>query len=334
MLEHGGRLRQAARQWGIPLADWLDLSTGINPWAYPLPAVPVAAWQRLPEEEDGLEAAARNYYGARHLLPLAGSQAAIQTLPRLLPPGRAAVLAPSYAEHAAAWVKAEWAVTPFAPARLEAVAKDHNVVVVANPNNPSGERITARRLRAAARALAKRGGLLVVDEAFADVDPRDSLADLAGSRAAPNIVVLRSLGKFFGLAGARVGFAIARPELLEALADTLGPWPVAGPARWVARRALEDKTWQAEMRLELEAAAARLDALLQESLGANTGTALFRWLPHPRADWVYEELARRGILVRLFLEVDGSASLRFGLPGGEEEWQRLETALNHLRREL
>jgi len=334
MLEHGGRLRQAARQWGIPLADWLDLSTGINPWAYPIPGIPIAAWQRLPEEEDGLEAAARNYYGAKHVLALAGSQAAIQTLPKLLPPGRAAVLAPSYAEHAAAWVKAEWAVTPFAPPRLEEVAKEHNVVVVVNPNNPTGERITARRLRAAARALAKRGGLLVVDEAFADADNRDSLADLAGTKAAPNIIVLRSLGKFFGLAGARVGFAIGRPELLEALADTLGPWPVAGPARWVARCALEDRAWQADMRQELQVAAERLETLLQDSLGASTGTGLFRWLPHPRADWVYDELARRGILVRLFLEVDGSSSLRFGLPGSDDEWRRLEGALNELRKDL
>jgi cobalamin biosynthetic protein CobC len=334
MLEHGGRLRQAARQWGIPLADWLDLSTGINPWAYPVPGIPISAWQRLPEEEDGLEAAARAYYGAKHVLAVGGSQAAIQTLPKLLPPGRAAVLAPSYAEHAAAWVKAEWAVTPFAPARLEEVAKDHNVVVVVNPNNPTGEHITVRRLRAAARALAKRGGLLVVDEAFADADPRDSLADLAGTKAAPNLVVLRSLGKFFGLAGARVGFAIARPELLEALADAIGPWAVSGPARVAAAAALNDRAWQAEMARDLATASQRLETLLQITLGASTGTPLFRWLPHPRADWVHDELARRGILVRLFLEVDGSSSLRFGLPGDEAEWQRLEAALDALRKDL
>lgn len=334
MLEHGGRLRQAAQQWGIPLSDWLDLSTGINPWSYPVPPVPESAWHRLPEDEDGLEDAARAYYGAKYLLPLPGSQAAIQTLPKLLPPGRAAVLAPSYAEHAAAWVKAEWAVTPFAPARLEEVAKEHNVVVVVNPNNPTGERITARRLRAAARALAKRGGLLVVDEAFADADPRDSLADLAGTKTAPNVVVLRSLGKFFGLAGARVGFAIARPELLEALAEAIGPWAVSGPARTVATAAFQDTVWQAEMARELATAALRLETLLQETLGDSTGTALFRWLPHPRADWVQEELARRGILVRLFLEVDGSSSLRFGLPGSEAEWQRLGAALDALKADL
>lgn len=334
MLEHGGRLRQAAQQWGIPLTDWLDLSTGINPWLYPVPPVPDSAWHRLPEDEDGLEAAARAYFGAQHLLPLPGSQAAIQTLPKLLPPGRAAVLAPSYAEHAAAWVKAEWAVTPFPPARLETVAAEHNVVVVVNPNNPTGERITARRLRAAARALAKRGGLLVVDEAFADADPRDSLADLAGTKTAPNVVVLRSLGKFFGLAGARVGFAIARPELLDALAEAIGPWAVSGPARAVATAALQDRLWQADMGRGLAAASSRLETLLQVTLGDNTGTPLFRWLPHPRADWVHEELARRGILVRLFLEVDGSSSLRFGLPGSEAEWQRLAAALDELKKDL
>jgi cobalamin biosynthetic protein CobC len=61
MLEHGGRLREAARRYGIPLDAWLDLSTGINPGPWPVPAIPVSAWARLPEDDDGLIDAARAY---------------------------------------------------------------------------------------------------------------------------------------------------------------------------------------------------------------------------------------------------------------------------------
>jgi hypothetical protein len=103
MLEHGGRLRQAAQRYGIPLADWVDLSTGINPQAYPVPPLAPEVWQRLPETDDGLEAAAAAYYGSTHLLPVAGSQAAIQALPACFASGRVITLAPTYAEHPHAW---------------------------------------------------------------------------------------------------------------------------------------------------------------------------------------------------------------------------------------
>lgn len=331
MLEHGGRLRQAAAHWGIPLETWLDLSTGINPWGYPVPTLAAATWQRLPEDEDGLQEAAVEYYGNTNILPLPGSQAAIQALPRLLPPGRAAVLAPSYREHAAAWQRAGWDVLPFAPEQLEQAATQANAVVLCNPNNPTGDAFTARRLRAVARELAKHGGLLVVDEAFGDADNRNSLADLAGTPRARNLVVLRSLGKFFGLAGARVGFALARPELLTALGETLGPWALSGPSRVVAKAALENRPWQEETLEELMAASARLERLLQDILGRNDGTALFRWLPHPWAPTLHEKLAQRGILTRLITDPSG---LRIGLPAREAHWQRLTTALTEIAHEL
>ena len=311
MLEHGGRLREAAQRWRIPQADWLDLSTGIAPWPYPLPAPPTAVWQRLPEENDGLEEAARAYYGSDHLLMLPGSQAAIQCLPALSPPGRVAMPAPLYSEHAAAWQAANHTIVGW--------DEDADYAVLCNPNNPTGAILAPEALIGRARNVR----LLVVDEAFIDAEP---LASLAGTTE--NIVVLRSLGKFFGLAGARLGCASGPPAVLERLAARLGPWAVSHPARWAARLALADRAWQAEQRARLRAASARLAALLAgNGLGAPTGTALFQYVATPRAAAVHEALAGRGILVRRFA---APSALRFGLPADEADWRRLDCALKEI----
>ncbi|MDP1607129.1 MAG: threonine-phosphate decarboxylase CobD [Rhodocyclaceae bacterium] len=312
MLEHGGRLREAARRWAIPRADWLDLSTGIAPWSYPVPPLPTEVWQRLPEEEDGLEAAARDYYGTGQLLALPGSQWAIGALPKLLPRGRVAIPEPIYAEHPAAWRACGHTLVGWHEAA--------DYAVLCNPNNPTGQCFRRTDLLERARTLR----LLVIDEAFIDVEPEASLI----GHAADNIVVLRSLGKFFGLAGARVGFALGAPELLARLAEALGPWAVGHPARWAARHALADVAWQAAQRERLQSAAPRLDALLRKvGFGETAGTALFRYAATARAAELHEHLARRAILVRRF---DQPAALRFGLPGTAPEWQRLAVALKEI----
>jgi cobalamin biosynthetic protein CobC len=312
MLEHGGKLREAARHWNIPLADWLDLSTGIAPWAYPVPAIPDEIWQRLPESDDGLEAAGQRYYGASQVLALSGSQAAIQLLPRLFAAGRVAIPAPIYNEHPGAWRAAGHTVVGWDERADYAVA--------CNPTNPTGRRYTRVELLERAREVR----LLVVDEAFGDAEPGESMIGCGQD----NVVVLRSLGKFFGLAGARVGFAVATPDLLARLAESLGPWTVANPARWAARHALADGAWQAGQRERLHEASHRLAELLRSSgLGDPTGTALFQYVATPRAVPVFEALAKQGILVRLFAE---PAALRFGLPASENEWARLVCALKEI----
>lgn len=323
MLEHGGRLRRAAQQYAIPLADWVDLSTGINPFACPLPAVPAEAWQRLPEDDDGLAAVAAAYYGSPQLLAVAGSQAAIQALPACFPPGRVVTLAPTYAEHPHAWRSHALVALPVA--QIEAAVDDADTVLLVQPNNPDGQRFGREQLLDWRARLAARGGRLIVDEAFLDAEPGDSLVPLAG---APGLVVLRSLGKFFGLAGARVGFVFAEPALLAALADRLGPWPISGPARVVATAALADRAWQAAAREQLQAASRRLAALLdRHGLVGGAGTALFQWRPTPAAERIHVRLAEQGILTRLFTT---PAGLRFGLPGSETEWGRLQAALAQL----
>lgn len=324
MLEHGGRLRQAAAQYGIPLTDWLDLSTGINPWPYPVPPVPVSAWHRLPEDDDGLETAAARYYGTADLLPVAGSQPAIQALPALLPGARVTLLEPTYAEHPHAWRGRR--LHRCAAEEVDGAVDHTNVLVLIHPNNPTGAHFEPARLRDWHARLAARGGWLVVDEAFIDCDPAASLATLAGS---PGLVVLRSLGKFFGLAGARVGFVLAPAPLRNALAELLGPWTLSGPARHAARCALADSLWQSRMRIRLAEAGGRLQRLLDHhGFSGCHGPALFKWTRHPHAAELHQALAAAGILVRLF---DTPSSLRFGLPATEADWQRLATVLHELR---
>lgn len=329
MLEHGGRLRAAAAQYSIPLADWLDLSTGINPEPWPVPALPASVWQRLPEEEDGLEAAAAAYYGNPNLLPVAGSQAAIQWLPFMLPRAAVAVIAPIYAEHPQAWQRAGHKVRFLQNALLpRALAAATPYVLLCNPNNPTADHHPRIAVLEAAHQLHKRGGTLIVDEAFVDPTPVESVTALAATDEAPNLIVLRSLGKFFGLAGARVGFVFAGAEVRQRMAEAMGPWTLSHPARAVARAALGDTAWQEAMRPRLIAAGQRLRDLLAP-LGEVKATPLFATLTTPDAAEVFESLAQRGILIRRF---DQQSLLRFGLPGSEEAWQRLADALSTWRK--
>lgn len=321
-------MRAAAAQYGIPPGDWLDLSTGINPEPWPVPPLAASVWQRLPEEDDGLEDAAATCYGNANVLPVGGSQAAIQILPTLLPRAVIACLSPLYAEHPHAWRKAGQRVRMIEGSLSRALAAVTPYVLACNPNNPTATRHSRAVLIDAASQLQRRGGWLIVDEAFIDPTPGDSVADLAGTAAAPKLIVLRSLGKFFGLAGARVGFVLAAPELLRKLRDEVGPWTVSGPARSVARMALADADWQAAARSRLPAAAQRLHALLG-GFGEVNGTALFATLRSPDTAGLHTRLARTGILTRHFAEL---GLLRFGLPGTEGEWKRLRLGLRAVAR--
>jgi cobalamin biosynthetic protein CobC len=320
MLEHGGNLREAQRRYGGD--DWIDLSTGINPFGYPAPPLPPDAWQRLPEADPALPDAACAYYGARALLPVAGTQAAIQALPRLRPPSRVTVAAPSYAEHAHHWARHGHSLRQIGYPMLEAAVGSSDVVVVCNPNNPTGEQLAPALLLRWAAELGSRGGWLVVDEAFGDTAPELSLAAYAQMSG---LVVLRSVGKFFGLAGLRLGFVAADSALLAALADVLGPWTVSGPAQQVALAALRDTPWQQAAQARLARDGARMRGLLAAYGIQASGTPLFHWWPAPRPEEFHEHMARRAIWVRLFPQA--ARGIRFGLPGGESDWDRIEHAL-------
>ncbi|HEY0289013.1 MAG TPA: threonine-phosphate decarboxylase CobD [Pseudomonas sp.] len=326
MLEHGGRLRGAVAKYGIAEADWLDLSSGISPWPWPIPQIPLSAWARLPETDDGLELAARHYYGAAHALSVPGSQAAIQALPRMRQAGKVGVLSPCYAEHAEAWRSNGFLVREVLEHEVDRFIDSLEVLVVVNPNNPTGLTLTPQRLLSWHTRLAGRGGWLVVDEAFMDNTPALSLAaksDRVG------LIVLRSFGKFFGLAGARLGFVLAERRFLALLAKQIGPWAVNGPTRLLGRVCLNDVEGHRLQRQRTDQASERLVALLTEyGLAPQGGCALFQWLITPHAQALYEFCAQRAILLRLFLNNGPhNSGLRFGLPREEADWTRLETAL-------
>jgi cobalamin biosynthetic protein CobC len=328
MLEHGGRLRGAVLKYGIDEADWLDLSSGISPWSWPVPAIPEAAWARLPETEDGLEAAARRYYGAMDVLPVAGSQAAIQTLPRLRQTGKVGVLSPCYAEHAEAWRSTGFLVREVLEHEVERFIDLLDVLVVVNPNNPTGLSLPPERLLEWHARLAQRGGWLVVDEAFMDNTPELSLAAYTQRSG---LIVLRSFGKFFGLAGVRLGFVLAESRFLKVLARQIGPWSVSGPTRILGQACLNDVVGQQRQRLRTEQAGQRLvEVLDRHGFAPMGGCALFQWLITPLAEDVYEFCAQRGVLLRLFTH---NSSLRFGLPRDEADWQRLEQVLSEFSRD-
>ena len=323
MLEHGGRLQRAARQYGIAVEDWLDLSTGISPFGWPVGDIPARAWHRLPEDDDGLEAAARAFYGSENLLPVAGTQAALQALPWLRAPSRVGVIAPGYAEHAHAWRAAGHAVETLPAGALFAQAGAFDVIVLIHPNNPGAETFPREALLGLHATLAARGGWLVLDEAFIDATPD---ASLIASSGRAGLIVLRSVGKFFGLAGARAGFVAAAAPLREALRERLGPWTLTGPTRHVLARALSDRCWHETARARLRQASTALSALLERrGMDDGAGTAFFQWRRTPHAHALHAALARRGVLVRLF---DEPASLRFGLPADEAARTRLEGALS------
>lgn len=324
--DHGGSLARAERLFPGAAKPWLDLSTGINPHSYPLPALAASAFTRLPEERQlhALAAVAARTYGApgaRNVAAAPGTQILLPQVMARVPAGKAAVLCPTYAEHrrTAALVGHEVCqVTDFS------ALYDAQIAIVVNPNNPDG-RITRRTdlLRLAAHLQAKNG-LLVVDEAFMDVGPASE--SLVPGVETGGIVVLRSFGKFFGLAGIRLGFAIAPEPVAAQLRATLGPWAVSGPALDIALPALEDRTWQAAMRDRLAHEAARLDALLAENgLDVPGGTSLFRFLRTASAQSLFRSLGQSGILTRAF--ESNPQALRIGLPGRDAEFDRLAEAL-------
>ncbi len=325
-MDHGGSLGRAKALFPDAPEPFIDLSTGINPHSYPLFDVPATALLRLPEQTrlNELKAVAAAAYGApspQNVVAAPGTQILLPLVARLVKPGRAAVLSPTYAEHARTAAMAGHGVRQVPD--FEALA-DADIAIVVNPNNPDGRVAERARLLALAGKLRAKGGLLVVDEAFMDVGPREE--SLAGDVERGGIVVLRSFGKFFGLAGVRLGFALADRATAGRLEAQLGPWAVSGPALEYGIRALADRAWQEAMRARLHSEAARLDALFDHcAVPVAGGTPLYRYLEFPQAAGLFSALGRQGILLRHYDERPNV--LRAGLPGSEQEWSRLQAAL-------
>jgi cobalamin biosynthetic protein CobC len=308
---------------------FIDLSTGINPhsWPYPrpLPALPGEIFSRLPDRTSirQLAAVAARAYGApsaEHVVPAPGTQILLPQVATLAKPGKALILRTTYAEHKRA---AEFAGHEATDVSDVSELQGADLAILVNPNNPDGRIVEKQALLSLADGLHQHDGILVVDESFADVALDISLADETNR---DNIVVLRSFGKFYGLAGLRLGFAIASPHLANRLDATLGPWAVSGPAVAIGEKALADDEWKRRTLERLAADAKRLDELLAKAdLEIIGGTPLYRLTRSQDASDMFNRLGRAGILVRRFVEEP--SWLRWGLPANEDEWRRLGAAL-------
>jgi len=323
-LQHGGRLDAAIAGFGGARADWLDLSTGINPVAYPVGKIDPGIWQRLPDEGDtaALLKAAREYYSVPDgamIVPANGTQSIIQALPAMFVKETVAVVSPTYGEHYSVWSNAGHEVSEVPS--IEQIGES-SVVVVVNPNNPDGRQYTREQLVDIARDLPTRGATLIVDEAFCDCAPELSIIpDLPD-----NCVVLRSFGKFFGLAGLRLGFAICRRSIGDKLADAFGPWNVSGPALAIGASALADRAWIEQSRQWQQGMCGKLKQLLiNRGFEIVGGTDLFVLARHDQSEAIADHLKNRHILVREFDEFPDL--LRFGLCKDDDALNRLDTAL-------
>ncbi len=330
-IAHGGRLIEARRRYPQAPAPFIDLSTGINPCSYPVGTLPPELLGRLPEPETlhRLQQAAACAYGADDpsmVVAAPGTQILISLLPYLLALPRATILGPTYGEHGAAWMAAGATVTiarGFEAFRSVAV-RAAGAAILCNPNNPDGKLADRASLLELAGTLARQGGVLLVDEAFADLETPDP--GLARFLPHPGLLILRSFGKSYGLAGLRLGFLLGDPEAVARIRLALGPWAVSGPALMAGCAGLSDRAWRDRMRVHLQEACERMDQLLGGAgFSLVGGTRLFRLFRGAQAQMAFETLAQAGILVRRF-DHDPEL-LRLGLPASEPEWARLGAAL-------
>jgi cobalamin biosynthetic protein CobC len=325
-LIHGGQLLKIAEQYKIPMTDWLDLSTGIAPISYPIPNIPTSVWQQLPQQCPKLIATAKEYYQCSQLLVTNGSQAIIKALPELYRKKNAKgtnVYIPDrgYKEHAQAWKVADYKLHYYQASLPEiSELQPNSVLVIINPNNPTGRFFSRDVINQYHEKLKQLNGLLVLDEAFIDVIPDNQSYCPAVALYADesHIIVLRSFGKFFGLAGIRIGFLVANKYWCQLFAELLGPWQVNGPAQTVAMQALGDKMWQGEQRSKLKSLRVKQEAILwqvftSELVSSIHGCDLFLTLNFHHGDSakkLYHLLCKQGVYCRLSDEQD---TLRFGI---------------------
>ena len=309
--DHGGGLDDAILKYGGNRTNWLDLSTGINPIPYPIPKVPNHFWHSLPDSQaqSALLSAARKFWkvpNGANIIASSGVSQLIAMLPSLLPVNCVEIIGPTYNEHAAAFQSSGWTV-----------GQTGSVRVIVHPNNPDGNQ------HVISKQDAKNTDLMIIDESFCDVTPDETLINLTDQN---NVIVLKGLGKFWGLAGLRLGFAVAAPELIKKITDRVGPWAISGPAQFIGQAALTDNSWIIKTRSRLREDSLRLDNLMIEygnkPLG---GTDLFRLYEVKNATKTQNTLAKKFIWTRIFPY--SRNWLRLGIPGTEAQWAQLINAL-------
>ena len=328
---HGGNLTNAMNTYGGTRTQWLDCSTGISPWSYPLPPVPLSVWHDLPDQDKDLLRVASQYYRCSedYLLAVSGSQSAISLLPRCRSKlSRVGIIAPSYAEHQWQWQQQGHTIQQLQPHEIDSSLAQLDVLIIINPNNPTGKYYSTEQLRVWQQQLAQRDGWLIVDEAFMDHAPDHSMMPYAGT---DGLIILRSLGKFFGLAGMRLGFVACQAALKVQLYQYCSPWSVNGLAQWAGQLALADTAWYSLQQQRLMNAQSTFTELLATvGLSVQSKHPLLYWCPTPDAQRWHLALAQQQVLCRYF---ENASSLRFGtlLPEDYDRFtQRLHIAYESL----
>jgi cobalamin biosynthetic protein CobC len=328
-LVHGGQLHKMAERYDIPVEKWLDLSTGISPFSYPTPVIPTSVWHRLPEPSASLHSAASDYYQTPNLLAIPGSQSIIQLLPQIAKQqgfvaSRVWLPEIGYQEHHKSWRDAAYQTFFYNEITELKELKERDIIILINPNNPSGTLYSCQQVEQLFKQVQSNNGLLIVDEAFMDVKPQDSFTK---NTASSNLIVLRSLGKFFGLAGLRLGFVAASNFWIDIIKERLGPWSINGPAQYIGEQALKDTAWQIKQRALLTKHSWQLGQILQKTFNQSPkGTMLFQTVKCEQAELIFELLCQQAIYVRL---CDERNALRFGIPTSKE-LLRLQLALSQL----
>lgn len=335
--EHGGNIGAAAKHFGIAKDNWLDLSSAVNPWHYPIPKLSASCFTELPYWQDAFLKAVESYYGCKHFVVGAGTQAFIESLPKVLTKGQILIPESGYQEHKKAWQQNHSislypsfnfsALDAFLTDSLNKNSQSH--VLIINPNNPTAMLLGIDYLQSLAAKLSQ-GFYLIVDEAFIDTKAKQSLLT---KPLANNIIVLRSLGKFFGLPGLRLGFAFANSEILKTLRQFMPLWQITGASQSIAAKALADNLWQQQTRQSLAASAKAQQAQLENACAAFNGqwfhSDLFSslLLESQKGQALYQALASQGILLRFWQLNEAQVLLRFALCKNEQESQRLLSSI-------
>jgi len=312
MLEHGGKLDHHLDLYGGDRSDWIDLSTGINNSPYPIPKIPKWVWECLPDERlnENFKDAARDFWKvpkSAEITTANGTSPIISILPSIFRRGNIDIYHPTYNEYKAAFTKSGWKIS-----KNNASAR-----VLVNPNNPDGKYWSSTD-------ILSNDKLTIVDESFCDLTPEKSLIKFSDQ---PGVVVLKSFGKFWGLAGLRLGCAIAAPKTLKKLQSMLGPWPASGPALFIGVKALNDKNWANNNVKKLDNLASKFDdILLKNSIHIMGGTSLFRLIKIKNAEKMKNYFAQNHILIRTFSYSNEIA--RIGIPKNEKQRLKIETILN------
>jgi len=332
-MRHGGDPTLAGQLYGISGRNWLDLSTGVNPWPWPH-AADLAGKSRMDRFPGGqaiadLIAAAKTAYGASQAVAtcaLPGTEILIHLMPFLIP-GSTVLAETTYRSYDQAWRSAGGQLPVIRADEIGDLDAATSVLLV-NPGNPDGK-VFAKDVLMALVKSRTNDAVVVVDEAYGEAEHGLSIVpDLAPDNP---VLVLKSFGKFFGLPGLRLGFAFGNRRIVEQCADLLGDWPISAPAVDIGTAALADTAWQIDIRRRLAEQSAALDtALAAAGFNIVGGTRLFRLVACDDAAGVHEGLARRGIWTRFFAEKP--QWLRIGLPYDEQAMQKLASALAEIRK--